>query len=64
MGVAGSLTTVRIPAFCLICASGLQPVRALDAQAERVRNGLPAFYDFASPEGDVVPIARFTGALA
>ena len=54
MGVARSSTTVRILGFCLICASGLQPVRASDEPAERVRNGLLAFYDFASPEGDVV----------
>ena len=54
MPVAGSLTTTRILGFCLICSSGLQPVRASDEPAGRVRNGLLAFYDFAAPEGDVV----------
>ena len=54
MNTASSSAAAQIVGFWMVCASTLQPVHASDTAGTRVRNGLLALYDFASPSGEIV----------
>ncbi len=54
MRSTGFLTAAGLLAFGLMGVAGVESLRASEEAAGRVRNGLLALYDFASPDGDVV----------
>ena len=54
MNNSSSSAAARAAGFWMVCAWALSPVHASDAAGSRVRNGLLALYDFASPDGEIV----------